>query len=69
MDDTLARELLAELRRLRRDGIVARLSEAEREEIALRVFERVDERLAPADAEQVQDEPPRARKSASKFFR
>jgi hypothetical protein len=42
-------ELRSELRRIRRDGLVARLSEAEREEIADRVFERVDERLAPAE--------------------
>lgn len=52
-------ELRAELRKIRRDGLVARLSEAEREEISRRVFERVDERLAPADVRGGDDAPGR----------
>jgi hypothetical protein len=62
-------ELRAELRRIRRDGLVARLSQAERDEIAAQVFERVDERLAPAETRQG-DEPPRKRAGGGKgFFR
>jgi len=54
-------ELRRELRRLRTGELVARLSEADREEIARRVYERVDERLAPREL--AQDEaPPRRRK-------
>lgn len=58
-------ELRSELRRLKRDGIVARLSDAEREDIARRVYERVDTRLAPADARAL-DDAPRARRKFGK---
>lgn len=62
-------ELRGELRRIRREGLVARLSEAEREEIAGRVYERVDERLAPADADDVDDAPrPGHRRPAGRYF-
>jgi hypothetical protein len=61
-------ELLAELRRLRRGGLVARLSGAEREEIADRVFERVDERLAPAEAGAASDDEPPGRGSGSRRY-
>lgn len=53
-------DLRQELRAVRREGLVARLSETERELIAARVFERVDERLAPAESDQL-DEHPRHR--------
>ena len=73
MDDELARDLLealnelrGELRRIRRDGLVARLSEAEREEIAGRVYERVDERLAPAEL--AADDAPARRGKPKRYF-
>lgn len=62
-------ELRSELARIRRQGLVARLSDAEREEIADRVFERVDERLAPADSADLDDAPARRRTSGRKFLR
>lgn len=54
-------EIRGELRQLRRTGVVARLSEAEREEVAERVFERVDARLAPAETRGSADDAPRER--------
>jgi hypothetical protein len=55
-------ELRQELRRLRTGELVARLSDADREEIANQVFERVDERLAPLDDTDTEGSPrPRAR--------
>jgi hypothetical protein len=50
-------ELRAELRRIRRGGLVARLSDAERDEIARQVYERIDERLAPAADRDLDDAP------------
>lgn len=61
-------ELRAELRRIRRDGLVARLSEAERDEIARQVFERVDERLAPVD-DRNGDETPGRQGPGGRYFR
>lgn len=74
MTDDAARDLLAaidelrgELRRLKRDGIVVRLSDPERDEIARRVFDLLDQRLAPADT--AADDAPRqtGRRRLGKF--
>lgn len=76
LTEETARELLealeenrAELRRIRRQGIVARLSDGEREEIANQVFERVDERLAPADELDVDDAPGRRQDGRGRYFK
>ena len=64
----LGTELRKELRLLRTGELVARLSEADREDITNRVFEKVDERLAPLD----DDEPegaPRPRRQGRYFKR
>ena len=56
------KQLLEEIRKLRTGELVARLSEADREEIAHRVHERIDERLAPLDNDDAEGAPrPRGR--------
>jgi len=67
--DVLAevKKLRGELRAVKANGIVARLSPAERHEVAVEVFEMVDERLAPPDVKRV-DEAPRGRRHRGKFF-
>lgn len=61
------KQLLQELRKLRTGDLVARLSEADREEIAARVHERVDERLAPLDDDEAEGAP--ARRGRAGYFK
>jgi hypothetical protein len=75
LTEETARELLdaleenrTELRRIRREGLVARLSDGERDEIARQVFELVDERLAPADERDADDAPGRQRHVTRDYF-
>jgi hypothetical protein len=51
------RALTIEIRKLRTGDLVARLSEADREEIAARVHERIDERLAPLEDDDAEGAP------------
>jgi hypothetical protein len=71
LEDVLdaASELRAELHRLRTGNLVARLSEADREEIAQRVHERIDERLAPHDDPDHDGAPTRRQRGRSRYFR
>jgi hypothetical protein len=72
LEDVLASNaaLLQEIRKLRTGELVARLSEADRDQIAAQVFERVDERLAPLDDDQHTDGAPRRRgRGSSGYFR
>lgn len=54
-------ELLTELRTVRREGIPARLTPAQLDEIAYRILEHLDDRLAPRN-EATRDLVPRRRR-------
>lgn len=62
-------ETRAELRRIARQGLVAHLTDGERDEIARQVFELVDERLAPADSRDADDAPGRRQDGRGRYFK
>lgn len=65
LEELLERTLL-ELRRLRSGQLIARLSEAEIDAIALRCADRLEERLLPRIRQEPTDPVPRRTKSAAR---